>query len=282
MASKRKTAVREQLNCRFLVSECHFAGDLPAEATATGVAAQFAGIASLFGSQFGAYLPSVGEVVQSVIHPGAFTKTISEHSPEAVKILWNHDKFGLPLGCATQLAESREGLLVSGKIVDTTQGVDTAKLVRAGVLDELSIGATAIKFDFEDIDGVTIRNVREYALHEISIVPAGANSGSHITDVLSQYDNEFWAGLAARAARATDEELLRLVSESFGIGIEAHATSVITKRDTKVIQKAIELLQTLLTAAEPQPQDKAALTVSRSEIVDAMFRLAELERLIAA
>jgi HK97 family phage prohead protease len=267
-----ESRAREQLSVNFALTECHSA-DSPAD---DGIVCRFAGIASIFGQQFDAYIPQRGRVEATVIHPGAFAKTIQERDPGKVKILWQHRDDLPPIGAAVQLAESRDGLLIAGKIVGTSLGEDVAKLMRAGVLNELSIGATAIKYDFEDESDTTVRNVREWMLHEVSVVDEGANPGSRVTDLMRRYDDVFWGDLAARCRDASDEEVLRIVSAPF----EGHAGKVLSDRNRTLVKQAIDALQALIAAAEPQAAPSPALTVHRSELLTAALRLAELEQRI--
>ncbi len=277
MADEKQNRVREELTASFSLTECHMMPD--GDDSPDGVVARFSGIASVFGQRFDAYVPSLGAIVPTVVKPGAFAKTIQERKPERCKILWQHRTDLPPIGCAVQLAESREGMLITGKVIDTSLGEDVAKLMRAGVLTELSIGATPIKYDYEDIDGVEVRNVREYMLHEVSVVDEGANPGSRVTELMRRADDIFWADLAARVARASDADLLKIALAPFGAGDEGHAGRVLSERNTTLVKEAIQALQALLAAAEPQPS-QAALTVPRSEVMGALLRLTELEQRI--
>jgi HK97 family phage prohead protease len=142
------------------------------DALETGV---FRGIASFFGGVVDAFIPSV-------IHQGAFVKTLRERR-DNVKLLLQHDIF-TPIGKPLKLNESDRGLELEGRISDTTDGRDTITLMRDGVLDALSIGFDPVKFDFEELpDGTMIRNLREIRLFEISIVTFGADPNARITEV---------------------------------------------------------------------------------------------------
>ena len=274
-ADNNQRRIREELSCSFKLTECHMTPE--GEEPEDGVVARFQGIASVFGQQFDAYVPSLGAIVPTIVHPGSFAKTIQERRPEQTKILWQHRTDLPPIGAAVQLAESRDGLLIAGKIIDTTLGEDVAKLMRGGVLGELSIGATPIKTDYSNPDAPEVRNVREYMLHEVSVVDEGANPGSRVTELMQRAEDEFWSGLAARCARASDEELLNIALSPFG-GAEGHAGRVLSERNTTLVKQAIEALSALLAAAEPQ--SKTALTVPRSEVMGALLRLTELEQRI--
>lgn len=269
----RQERTREELACGFRVTECHM------EPQDDGTVCRFEGIASIFGQRFDAYVPARNRVEPTMIHPGAFSKTIQERAAGKVKILWQHRSDLPPIGAAVQLSEAREGLLIAGRVVGTSLGRDVATLMKTGVLDELSIGATAIKYDFEDDDdGETMRHVREYMLHEVSVVDEGANPGSRVTDVMRRYDDVFWSDLAARCRDASDEEVLRIVQAPFR---DEHAGKVLSGKNKTLVQQAIDALQALIAAAEPQAApdqdtETPALTVPRSELLNAALRLTEL------
>lgn len=272
--AKRKTddpAQREQLSCSFALAECHAAGD-----DSPDVAARFRGVASVFGQVFHAYVPSLGRNVPTIVHPGAFAKTISERPANKVKILVQHRDDLLPIGVATSLAESPEGLLVAADILNTSLGADVAKLIRAKALDELSIGATPIKYDFEEVDGEEVRNVREYMLHETSVVDAAANPGSRITEAMRRHDPEaLWRELSERLADAPAEDVLRAILTPFAAEAESHAGRVLSEKNTSLVKEAISALQKLIEAAEPQA---APALTAREALMHAQLRLAEAAR----
>lgn len=267
----------EELRCSFRLTECHQApsADDP-NAVESDVAARFSGIASIFDQQFDAWVPSMGCVMPTVVHPGAFTKTIQEQSASKVKILCQHRNDLLPIGCATTLAEGREGLLISAFVVDTELGDDVAKLMRTGVLTELSIGATPIKYDFEEVDGQQVRHVREYMLHEVSVVDEGANPGSRVTELMRKQDEaRLWSDLLARI-QSDDEAAVRIAVGAFA---DLNAGRVLSSKNVSLITTAIEALKSLLDAAEPQAKPPA-LTAEVEASLEA--QLALLDRRIAA
>ncbi len=144
-------------------------GDLPENS--------FRGVASVFGGIVDAYVPTI-------IHRGAFAKTLSE-AGRGIKILWQHD-VDEPIGVPTKLFESDEGLVLQANISRTQRGRDALVLLRDGVVDGLSIGFDPIKEDIEkNEDGSMVRHVREVRLWEVSVVTWGADPNARISEVNS-------------------------------------------------------------------------------------------------
>ena len=117
-----------------------------------------------------------------VIHPGAFSKTLAERGNRVV-FLWQHDT-AEPLGKLLELREDARGLFFKAVISDTARGRDALALLRDGAISGMSIGYDAIQggVDFsKTADGVTIRNLRELRLWEISLVSLPMNEAAGVT-----------------------------------------------------------------------------------------------------
>jgi HK97 family phage prohead protease len=129
-------------------------GELPENA--------FRGIASVFGGIVDAWVPTI-------IHRGAFTKTLQE-SGRGIKILWQHD-VDEPIGLPSDISR-------------TQRGRDALILLRDEVIDAMSIGFDTIKETTEQqADGSVIRHIHEVRLWEISLVTFGADPDARIHEV---------------------------------------------------------------------------------------------------
>lgn len=125
-------------------------------------------------------------------HPGSFSKTLE--SLARIKSLWQHDMFAPPIAKVDSLRElSRDDLpsAVLAKAPDATGGVEVVRTyldtprgeeiltgIKAGAITEMSYAYDAIKFDFEELDGKSIRNLREVRLYEVSDVNWGMNEAT--------------------------------------------------------------------------------------------------------
>jgi HK97 family phage prohead protease len=83
--------------------------------------------------------------VGDIIVPGAFAADLPEFLAEGFLGGLGHN-WDQPVARIKSAREDSKGLLIeSGPIVDTTHGVDVAKLLRAGIVRKLSIGYRAIE-----------------------------------------------------------------------------------------------------------------------------------------
>lgn len=155
----------------------------------------FEGYAAFFGNE-----DSYGEV----INPGAFTKTIAERKGQ-IKVLWNHDIRGLPIGKPTDLAEDESGLYVKADFASTTLAQDVRALMSDGIIDSMSIGFSTVKSAWEELNDNYVRRLLEIKLYEFSPVNIPANPLAQITgtkaaadvieNALAQLDKFAQAGL---------------------------------------------------------------------------------------
>src|SRR3546814_4385041 len=94
------------------------------------------GYASVFGGEPDRH----GDVIQR----GAYSKSIA--SGARPLMLWAHDQ-SQPIGTWTDVREDETGLKVKGRLIlETQRGAEAYALLRANVLDGLSIGYRATGF----------------------------------------------------------------------------------------------------------------------------------------
>jgi hypothetical protein len=65
--------------------------------------------------------------------------------------------------------------MVTRKYLDTDRGNEILEGIKAGAINEMSFGFNPIKYDFEDVDGMLVRNLKEVRLWDTSDVNWGAN-----------------------------------------------------------------------------------------------------------
>ncbi|MDK9697794.1 MAG: HK97 family phage prohead protease [Siculibacillus sp.] len=119
----------------------------------------FSGHAALFG---------VEDLAHDVIEPGAFAASLTRRGAEGVKMLWHHDP-AEPIGRWLEIREDARGLFVRGRLLpEIARAREAAALMRAGVLDGLSIGFRAVAGRRDQKSGV--RRLRAIDLWEISLV----------------------------------------------------------------------------------------------------------------
>ena len=146
------------------------------------------GLIEAYGSVF-----EVEDQGGDVVRPGAFKRTIqnSKARVQAGKatflavMLWQHNP-DTPIGGWTDLKEDKHGLLCKGQIVLTTQqGKEAYELIKAGVVNEFSIGYDIPSggANYDSKDGT--RNLTELRLWEVSPVTFAMNEEALLVGVKS-------------------------------------------------------------------------------------------------
>jgi HK97 family phage prohead protease len=140
--------------------------------------------------RFSGYLSTFGNVDEGgdIVEPGAFKKTLREK--KSFPLLWQHQ--GTLDGIVGTFSgrEDQTGLHVDGEFMkDTKAGVTahrTAKaLIARGIRLGLSMGYKAVKFEFDKIKDITVRRLKEVALHEGSLTLFPMNDQAMLINVKS-------------------------------------------------------------------------------------------------
>lgn len=143
-----------------------------------GRAGSFKGLASAFDILIDSWMPTI-------IHVGAFTETLKADASR-IKVLWQHNT-QRPIGIPGSMAETDEGLEVTGLVSKTIQGEEAMTLMRDKVVTELSIGWDPVAFRFEEKDKQLIRHIERLKLWEFSPVTFGANRFAKISEVQAAF-----------------------------------------------------------------------------------------------
>jgi HK97 family phage prohead protease len=183
-------------------------------------------------------------------HPGSFAKTIAEGAGR-FRFLWQHDMGAPPIAKIESVIEVGRDQLpdaVLMKAPDATGGVEitrryleTARAeevligLKEGALNEMSYAYDPVKFDFEDMGGQKVRNLREVRMYEASDVNWGMNAA---TTAAKSYDivlarlADLLNGLKAGARHsASDMALLNQIAEN-AISLGANTVKLITADET--------------------------------------------------
>jgi HK97 family phage prohead protease len=184
------------------------------------------GLIEAYGSVF-----NVNDEGDDIVRPGAFKRTIqnSKARVQAGKakflaaMLWQHDA-NQPIGGWYDLREDSHGLLCKGKIILTTQlGRDVYELIKAGVIDQFSIGYDIMSGGAHYDSKTGYRELTELRLWEISPVTFAMNQEALLIGVKAmEYKSvcgntsgpigpreEKWDGAAAKRwiwSQATDSD----------------------------------------------------------------------------
>lgn len=142
--------------------------------------------------QFTAYA-SVFDVVDSVgdvVVKGAFTDTLAAwaSSGAVVPLLWGHnlDDPDYNVGHLIDAAEDDHGLLVSGQLdLDAPKARQVYRLLKGRRVNQMSFAYDIDASRPVTVDGAKATALQKLRLHEVSIVPLGANSHTEVLTVKS-------------------------------------------------------------------------------------------------
>jgi HK97 family phage prohead protease len=113
-----------------------------------------------------------------VVAKGAFKSSLARTGADRVRMLHQHDTSGL-IGVWDTVTEDDQGLFVQGRVFDfTPQAQLVQSLIRAGVLDGLSIGFRTKKAR-RDQSG-RLRVLTEVELWEVSLVAFPMLAGARL------------------------------------------------------------------------------------------------------
>ncbi len=209
----------------------------------------FKGMASVFGTL-------VDDYYHTRIMPGAFARTLREDLAR-VRILYQHDTWQ-PVGKPTTLEETSQGLYIEGEIVDTAVGVDAMKLMRRGIIDELSIGFDPVRWEMVRDGTDEERHIYELTLWEVSLVTFGANRDAKIMSVHAMVGElpsdvqaivrPIMACLLARPAGTTMPAPVSLLAQALAIH-ELHEGKTLSTKNKTLVKNAVAALKALLDAA---------------------------------
>lgn len=139
----------------------------------------FTAYASVFGN-----VDSYGDIVVK----GAFAKTLEEWkaSGDVIPILFGHrmDDPDYNIGYVTDAVEDEHGLLVTAQLdLDSPKAAQVYRLLKGRRIRQMSFAYDVITGEPGKQDGQDVYFLREVKLHEVSIVPIGANQETEVLDV---------------------------------------------------------------------------------------------------
>ena len=223
------------------------------EFKATGDDGQYEGHFSVFGNI---------DDGNDIAHTGMFQKTIEERG-KRVKVFYAHDWMKLIGPPPAILKEDSTGLFAAGRLtLGSFWGREAWSLMKDGALTEGSFGYETVKADPESLVDRVVRHLREVKLFEISPVPLGMNALTEIRAVKAAL---------MKGSGQSDEAMVKAYAEKWGAFIlemkEGRVLSTANKEKVtnaiSAMEGAMEALNNLLTAAEPQKIMHSALLTKR-------------------
>jgi len=144
---------------------------------------QFTGYASVFGNK-----DSYGDVVVK----GAFAETLQKYDAggAGVPVYWQHrmDDPMMNIGITLEAREDDHGLFVKVQLdLDNPNGAQTHKLIKEGRVKQMSFAFTVVERKWVDTEEDFYQELTQLDLHEVSVVPVGANQETELLAVKSMF-----------------------------------------------------------------------------------------------
>ncbi|OHO60904.1 HK97 family phage prohead protease [Corynebacterium sp. HMSC036D02] len=151
------------------------------KALGDGEKAEFEAYASVFGNR-----DSYGDVVQK----GAFAASLKawDEKGAPIPLLWGHNMADpdFNIGMVTSAEEDEHGLKVVCELdTDSPKGAQVHRLLKQGRVREMSFAFAATSSEYGELDGKSVRFLKEVDLFEVSVVPLGANPETEVLAVKS-------------------------------------------------------------------------------------------------
>ncbi|MFR9841316.1 HK97 family phage prohead protease [Corynebacterium striatum] len=151
------------------------------KARGDGEKAEFEAYASVFGNR-----DSYGDVVQK----GAFAASLKawDEKGAPIPLLWGHNMADpdFNIGMVTSAEEDEHGLKVVCELdTDSPKGAQVHRLLKQGRVREMSFAFAATSSEYGELDGKSVRFLKEVDLFEVSVVPLGANPETEVLAVKS-------------------------------------------------------------------------------------------------
>jgi len=160
-----------------------------------------------------------------VVAKGAFAETI-EHwtkSEGVLPILFGHDLVDpfSNIGYAKSLLEDDHGLLVHAALdLENPKAKQVYRMLKGRRINQMSFAYDVLEDGIVELEGEkTARELRKMALHEVSVVPFGANSDTEVLAVKAlEQSLQLKAG---RVISAKNLDSLKAAYEALGVVIAA-------------------------------------------------------------
>lgn len=120
-----------------------------------------------------------------IIEPTALDEFLKSEDAARIKLCYQHN-FSEVIGLISDKGVDAYGLWFEADILDTTTGQDVQKLLKAGAINEFSIGYYTNDWHEEKVDGEYYRHLDNISIVEISPVTRAANPKAILLDAKSE------------------------------------------------------------------------------------------------
>lgn len=222
--------------------------------------------------------------------PGAFANT-AMNGRDRAKFLWQHDaqsppvasiksirelgRAELPEKVLSYAPEASGGVEVTREYLSTPRADEILAGIKAGAINEMSYGYDVTRSDFEEVDGKSVRNIREVKLYDVSDVNWGMNpattgvkrivlEGAPLTVLADQVETCLAAftteALATKERRAKEGRVLSDANRKRITDLQTALTAV------------LQDLGDLLTATAPKDTQKVSALFLEFQRIEAQLR----------
>lgn len=172
---------------------------------------------------------------------GCYLKSINKHEMDGTmpKMFWSHNPYELPVGVWKTMVEDSKGLLMGGKVSQTTMGKDIEILAKDGGLDSFSIGYQVNKEKWNQ--SKECNDLLEIHVKEVSWVNFACNEESLLQEMKNALKN---------GELPTRRELEKLLRESMHLS-KSQAQNIVSRyNDSPIETKTDDIFD--MMAALPQ------------------------------
>lgn len=237
----------------------NFVADIKADAAEEAGEGLFIAYASVFGN-----IDSYGDVVQK----GAFANTLAkwEESGNPIPVYFGHrmDDLQYNIGHIISAEEDEHGLKVTGKLdLELENGKLAYHLLKQKRLTQLSFAYDVVRAEAGEQDGQKVMNLFELDIHEVSIVPVGANRETEFLEIKA-------AAVEVKEGRVLAQkhiEDLRTAYEHLGKVLEAT-----TVEKPKSLEDGLQAKDEALSGKSEEPTLDQQLDKAKLEIEIASLR----------
>lgn len=203
---------------------------------------KFEGWASTFGNE-----DSYGDIIEQ----GAFTDVINQMKAcgKKPKALMQHSAYNEQGAVFTDIEETKKGLFVKGKFINTTRGRDLRVEVKTGAISDLSIGFICGDYKIEDKGKRKIRRIVTIKeLPEISFVTFPANNKANITEAKSKPIDVREFEHSLKDLGFSNKEAKTIISA--GYKAINHCDDDLNQREAEIIAEIKEIQKILIKGAK--------------------------------
>ena len=203
-----------------------------------------------------------------VIAPTACDAFLKSENADRLKLCYQHDRNEV-IGVITDKGTDAIGMWIEADILPTTTGKDVQTLLKAGAINEFSIGYWADEYHYEKREGFQydVRVLDAITVIECSPVTRAANPKAVVTDIKN--DNE---GAKVKTHNTIEmEDMKKQLEEIKQEATAAKAQMVAKEQELKTAQENINNLdasvkaqQAVIESMQKQMQEKKERTFSEA------------------